>query len=642
MKRLQGIGAAPGVVRAPWVRIEPAPTLFGGRTTKAEASGEVTRLAKATADAAVDLEAISQRVRDDGHPDEAAIFEAQAAIARDPALASMAIDRIHGSHDDAIGAILAAAGLFAEQLRSLDDELLAARAADVMDVGDRIARRLAGASQPKVGLDRPAIVVAGDLMPSLTATLPRERLVGIVLEGSSPTAHAAILARAYGIPAVVGVHDLLATLPTTATGELAIDGASGDVFIDPDEATKRRFDAGADGAHEQHERDLIEATLPAVTLDGTEVTLLANIGTPDESDAAIALGAQGIGLFRTEFLFLERSSPPSEEEQVVAYERVIQAFAPHPVTIRLLDVGGDKPIPYLPIATEANPFLGVRALRLAYTEPDLFVTQLRACYRAAASGPVKVMAPMVGDADDADLLLQLAERARRESIAAGCEIGEVALGVMLEIPSAILVADSYFGRIAVRQPRDQRPPPVHPRGGPRQRSRSSAIGMPCIPPSCDWCARPSTPPRGAGIDLSICGEMAGDPTAALALVGLGVRSLSMAASSLPAVRRAIRGTRMPALETAAIDALDDPSARARPRSVRNLPGRRGPGMNSRTRRCLGRRRALPIRIRPGRRARRSRRPRPGHRRRGGPDGPSTRQPSAASGSTSRRRALCRG
>ena len=165
-----------------------------------------TRLAKATADAAVDLEAISQRVRDDGHPAEAAIFEAQAAIAHDPALASMAIDRIHGSHDDAIGAILAAAGLFAEQLRSLDDELLAARAADVMDVGDRIARRLTGASQPKVGLDRPAIVVAGDLMPSLTATLPRERLVGIVLEGSSPTAHAAILARAYGIPAVVGVR----------------------------------------------------------------------------------------------------------------------------------------------------------------------------------------------------------------------------------------------------------------------------------------------------------------------------------------------------------------------------------------------------------------------------------------------------
>ena len=296
-----------------------------------------------------------------------------------------------------------------------------------------------------------------------------------------------------------------------------------------------------------------------MTLDGTEVTLLANIGTPDESDAAIALGAQGVGLFRTEFLFLERTSPPSEEEQVVAYERVIQAFAPHPVTIRLLDVGGDKPIPYLPIATEANPFLGVRALRLAYTEPDLFVTQLRACYRAAASGPVKVMAPMVGDADDADLLLQLAERARRESIAAGCEIGEVALGVMLEIPSAILVADSYFGRIrfASLGTNDLLQYTLAVDRGNARLERYRDALHPAILRLVRQAVDAS---RRSGIDLSICGEMAGDPTAALALVGLGVRSLSMAASSLPAVRRAIRGTRMPALETAAIDALDDPSA----------------------------------------------------------------------------------
>lgn len=559
MKRLHGLAAAPGVVRASWVRIEPVAVPVGGRTTKAKASHEVDRLAEATGDAAVELEAISRQVRDDGHPDEAAIFEAQAAIARDPALASMAIDRIHGSHDDAIGAIVAAAGLFAEQLRSLDDERLAARATDVIDVGDRIARRLAGVGQPAVGLDRPAIVVADDLPPSLTATLPRERLIGIVLQGSSPTAHAAILARAYGIPAVVGVRDLLDTLPTPATGELAIDGTSGDVFVDPDEETRRRFDAGADVANRQHERDLIEASLPAVTLDGIEVTLLANIGTPDESDAAIALGAQGVGLFRTEFLFLERTSPPSEDEQVAAYEAVIQAFAPHSVAIRLLDVGGDKPIPYLPIGVEANPFLGVRALRLAYTEPDLFVTQLRACYRAAVSGPVKVMAPMVGDAGDVDLLLQLAERARRESIAAGCEIGEVALGVMLEIPSAVLVADSYFGRIkfASLGTNDLLQYTLAADRGNARLERYRDALHPAILRLVRQAVDAS---RRDGIDLSICGEMAGDPAAALALIGLGMRSLSMAPSSLPAVRRAISGATTRALVTQAIDALDDPSA----------------------------------------------------------------------------------
>ena len=236
-----------------------------------------------------------------------------------------------------------------EQLRSLEDELLAARAADVIDVGDRIARRLAGTVQPTVGLDRPAIVVADDLPPSLTATLPRDRLLGIALAGSSPTAHAAILARAYGIPAVVGVRDLLETLTAAVEPggrtELAIDGATGDVFVDPDEATIGRLDAASIAGRQRHQQDLVEASLPAVTRDGIDVSLVANIGTPDESDAAIALGAQGVGLFRTEFLFLERTSPPSEDEQCAAYERAIRAFAPHPVTIRLLDVGGDKPHP---------------------------------------------------------------------------------------------------------------------------------------------------------------------------------------------------------------------------------------------------------------------------------------------------------
>jgi phosphoenolpyruvate-protein phosphotransferase len=559
MKRLHGLGAAPGVVRAPWIRVEPSPIPVGGRTTTATAPDEVARLAQASADAAADLEAIARRVHDEGHPDEAAIFEAQAAIARDPALASMAAERVHGSHEDAIGAIVAAAESFAAQLRSLDDERLAARAADVIDVGDRIARRLAGSSQPTIGLDRPAIVVAQDLAPSLTATLPRERLVGIALEGSSPTAHAAILARAYGIPAVVGVRDLLETLSATGAGELAIDGGSGDVFIDPDQATSDRLDAGTDAAHRQHERDVLDATSPAVTLDGTEVTLLANIGTPDESDAAITLGAQGIGLFRTEFLFLERTRPPSEDEQVAAYRRVIGAFAPHPVTIRLLDVGGDKPLPYLPIGEEANPFLGVRALRLAYTEPDLFVTQLRACYRAAAFGPVKVMAPMIGDAGDADLFVQLAERAREEAIAAGCEIGEVALGVMLEIPSAILVADSYVDRIrfASLGTNDLL---QYTLAVDRGNARLERYRDPLHPAILRLVRQAVDAARRGGIELSVCGEMAGDPAAALALVALGVESLSMASSSLPAVRRAIRCVDMRALVTEAIDALDDPSA----------------------------------------------------------------------------------
>jgi phosphocarrier protein FPr len=534
------------------------------------------RLADASAAAATELESISRRVRDDGHPDEAAIFEAQAAIARDPALTAMATERINDSHDDAIAAVQAAAGSFAEQLRSLGDELLAARAADVIDVADRIARRLAGTDQPTVGLDRPAIVVAEDLPPSLTATLRRDRLLGIVLEGSSPTAHAAILARAYGIPAVVGVRGLLQTVTATADEtELAIDGSTGAVFVDPDDATIGRLDSAAADGRARHEQDMVEARLPAVTRDGTTVSVLANIGTPDESDAAVALGAEGVGLFRTEFLFLERTSPPSEDEQSAAYERAIRAFAPHPVTIRLLDVGGDKPIPYLPIAAEANPFLGVRALRLASTQPELFVTQLRACYRAAAAGPAKVMAPMVADAGDVELLLSLAERARAELEREGAAIGNVDLGVMLEIPAAILVGETYFSRIAFASlgtnDLAQYTLAVD-RGNPaleRYRDALHPAVLRLIGTAVDAAAR-------RRIELSVCGEMAGDPAAALALVGLGVRSLSMAATGLPAVRRAIRGSDVTALAVAARAALDDASAqtaRARFDALLNAGGR---------------------------------------------------------------------
>jgi phosphoenolpyruvate-protein kinase (PTS system EI component) len=296
-----------------------------------------------------------------------------------------------------------------------------------------------------------------------------------------------------------------------------------------------------------------------VTLDGVTVTLRANIGGPDEAQAALALGARGVGLFRTEFLFLERSAPPSEAEQVDAYERVIRAFAPFPVTIRLLDAGGDKPIPYLRLPSEANPFLGVRALRIARTDPELFLTQLRACHRASSAGPVKVMSPMVADAGDVRLLLDLAEQARGDLEADGLPTGDVALGVMLEIPSAVLVADSYFGRLAFASlgtndllqytlAVDRGNPALE---GYRDDLHPGVLAL--IAMAVEAGAR-------AGIEISVCGEMAGDPASALALVALGVRSLSMAPSSLADVRRAIRASRADQLEAAIAVALREPTA----------------------------------------------------------------------------------
>ena len=481
-------------------------------------------------------------------------------MALDPELLGTASGHIREDAIDAVGAVVAAAAAAAEMLRALDDELLRARATDVIDVGDQIAREVAGVPLADVTLSQPMIVVADDLPPSMTATLPRDRLLGIALEGSSPTAHASILARAYGIPAVVGAAGLLAAL--TERGplvELAIDGSTGEIVVAPSPEDLAAFEQHAELGRRDRERDLNEASLPVVTRDGTVVTLQANIGSPAESQAAVALGARGVGLFRTEFLFLERSTPPAEDEQAEAYGAVAEAFAPHPVTIRLLDVGGDKPIPYLPIAPEDNPFLGVRALRLAESQRDLFLTQLRACHRAAARGRVKVMAPMVADAGDVATLSELAERARAEVSGAGQATGEIELGVMLEIPSAILTAATYFDRLrfASLGTNDllQYTLAVD-RGNPAlERYRDS------LHPALLGLIRLAVAAAAQfGIELSVCGEMAGDPVAALALVGLGVRSLSMAAPGLAAVRRSIRGASLADLELAADAALADRSA----------------------------------------------------------------------------------
>jgi phosphoenolpyruvate-protein phosphotransferase len=522
----------------------------------------VTRIAAAAEAVGVACEALAADVRRAGHEEEADIFEAHAAMARDPELLDTATRHVRTDLVDGPTAVATAAQAVADLLLSLDDELLRARATDVMDVAERIGRQLAGL--PAVGLElaAPSIVIAEDLPPSVTATLPRDRVLGIALEGSSPTAHASILARAYGIPAVVGASGLLAAVADAdAVAELLIDGSSGQIILAPDRGDIARFDEQATTIRQARERDLAEAPLPADTLDGTPITLLANIGSADEAPLAVSLGARGVGLFRTEFLFLERPTAPPEDEQAAAYGRAAEAFAPDPVTIRLLDVGGDKPIPYLPLAPEENPFLGVRALRLAESSPELFLTQLRACYRAAGSGRIKVMAPMVADAGDVETLVGLAKQAREQVVAAGHAFGEIELGVMLEVPSAVLAAASYFpeirfaslgtndllqytlavdrGNPALERYRD----PLHP-------AVLRLIGM-----AADAGAR-------FGIDLSVCGEMAGDPISALVLVGLGVRSLSMTASSLPAVRRAIRSASLAALREAAAEAIEARSAAA--------------------------------------------------------------------------------
>lgn len=565
MRRLHGVGASAGLARGPWVHVGGGAAPAGGTIAPEAAEAEVQRLHAAAESAAEDLQALAERMTADGRAGEAGIFEAQAAMALDPGLADAAAERIRIQGEDGIAAIRAAAGPIAAQLAAIDDPLLAERAADVRDVAERIARLLAAGegAGPAAGssLDRPAVVVAHELPPSVAATLPRDRLLGFCLETGSTTAHASILARAYGIPAVVGVEGLLEALEGGAAAEIALDGTTGELVVAPDAPTIAEWDRRAAARQATMAADAAEADLRAVTRDGVEVTLLANIGGPAEADRAVAAGAAGVGLFRTEFLFAERQAPPDEAEQLAAYAAVVAAFAPHPVTIRLLDVGGDKPLPYLPIPPEANPFLGRRAIRLADTQADLFTTQLRAAYRAAAGGPVKVMAPMVADAADAATLLALAERARRELDAAGLARGEVELGVMLEIPGAILVLDSYARRLRFASLGTNdllQYTLAADRGDPGL----ARFQDPLHPALLRIIALAVEAAAGSGLELSVCGEMAGDPVAARCLVGLGIRELSMAAASLGPVRRAIRASIAADLAARAQAALDDPDPAA--------------------------------------------------------------------------------
>lgn len=558
--RIPALAAAPGIVIAGWSELRRAELPGPRAITPDDVADETARLAAAANDVGLELLGLSDQVANAGHDAESAIFAAHAAMAWDPALIGAAVTLISTEQVDAATAIAEAGRATAAELAGLADELIRARSADVLDVTDRIARRLAGLPPDGELLAAPAIVAADDLAPSLTATLPRDRLLGIALEAGSATAHAAILARAYGIPAVVGAAGLIEALRAAGPSvELAIDGATGEVIVGPDEADRSRLASRSADLADSRLRDRAESALQAVTSDGAAVTLLANIGGPDEAAAAIELGARGVGLFRTEFLFLERSSPPTEDEQTAAYRTVVEAFGGAPVTIRLLDVGGDKPIPYVPMPTEANPFLGVRALRLAATQPELFVTQLRACYRAAAAGPVKVMAPMVADGTDIDVLLDLAAEARRGLAAEGVPFGEVALGVMLEIPSAVLTGQAWFGRVAFASLGTNdllQYALAVDRGNPAlERYRDP------LHPALLRLVRTSVEAaRDAGIELSVCGEMAGDPAAALALVGVGVHSLSMSAPSLAAVRRAIRASTLGDLEAAAEAGLRAASA----------------------------------------------------------------------------------
>ena len=574
--RLPGTGAAPGVATAPAWRY--APGAAGGTTAP------IVDLDQAAAAAAAQLADLAARVRADGREEEAGIFDFQAMTAANPTLLAGARGRV-AAGASAVAAIRAAAEAVAAGWAETGDELLTARGADLRDVAERIVRVMTGAVLALPG--EPAIAVAEDLPPSVTAEIPAGLLRGIAMEGGSRTAHAAILARGLGIPCVVGTAGLLAaveaatgaaatavgavgaTRGAAGTGDagtapvIGIDGGAGIVVVNPTEAEEAALAAAADAAAERAARASALQGRRGALADGEPVMLVANIGGPDDAARAIEAGAEGVGLFRTEFVFMRRAHAPTEEEQAEAYRRVFEAFGPgRPVVVRLADIGGDKDIPYLGLPAEANPFLGVRAIRLAYRSRDLLVTQLRAVSRAAALAGVTphVMAPMVATLADVDLLESLREEAQAGLAADGAPRADrIVTGIMVEIPSAALLASEFARRVDFFSI-GTNDLTQYTMAADRGNAILGGLQDALHPAVLRLVERVVVGADAAGIPVAVCGELAADPAGALVLVGLGVDELSADPGALGEVRLALAACTRSDLDQLARRALAAPDA----------------------------------------------------------------------------------
>lgn len=509
-----------------------------------EAPREQKRARNAAGAVAADLEARGHLAGGEAQ----GVLDAQALMARDPELIAD-VDRRISVGSTAERAVYDALCAYRALLAGAGD-YLAGRVADLDDVRNRIVARLLGVPMPGVpDSDEPYVLVARDLAPADTALLDPTLVLGFVTEEGGPTSHSAILARALGVPAVVALPSACELAEGTV---IAVDGSTGEVSVNPTPGERERLSAGA----EERRAVLAATTGPGATSDGHRVPLLANVGGSADVPAALEAGAEGVGLFRTEFLFLENGDrAPSEERQVNAYRQVLESFPESRVVVRVLDAGADKPLGFLGPADEPNPALGVRGLRSLLDNPDVLRVQLGALAKAADGLPVslEVMAPMVADRADARAF---AEACREAGLRAKC-------GIMVEIPSAALRARSVLREVEFLS-LGTNDLAQYTFAADRQVGAVARWQDPWQPALLDLVAMAAEAANAEGKGCGVCGESAADPTLACVLTGLGVTSLSMGAASLPHVRAALARHTLAQCERAAAAArATDDAAEAR-------------------------------------------------------------------------------
>ncbi|MEH2090418.1 phosphoenolpyruvate--protein phosphotransferase [Nostoc sp.] len=555
---LSGIAASPGVAIAPVVHYQPTHIAITEYHVD-DPDIEWQRLQVAINTARQEIQAVFSQASLQIGDAEAAIFDAQLLFLEDPVMLEAAHQRILDNHINAEAAWQAVVDEVATSYRALEDSYLQERVDDVVDVGQRVLRLLAGNAAANLHLESPAILVATDLTPSDTAGLDPTKVLGICTTSGSATSHSAIIARTLGIPAVLGVDAQVLHL---ADGTImALDGESGRAWVEPESDILDLLAAKQEAWQTAQQEARATAHQPAITRDGRQVSVFANIGSINDVQVAVASGAEGVGLLRTEFLYLDRTSAPTEEEQLLVYQAIAQVLDNRPLIIRTLDVGGDKPLPYIKVGfPEANPFLGWRGIRFCLDRPELFKTQLRAILRASVGHQIKIMLPMIASVTEVRAAKVILGEVQAELNQAGIAFDTaIKVGIMVEVPSAVAIADQLAAEVdffSIGTNDLSQYVMASDRTNPRVANLVDALH----PAVLRMVQQTVQAAHTAGISVGLCGELAADTLATPILLGLGLDELSVNPQSIPGVKQAIARLSIVESEAIVASALQQDSA----------------------------------------------------------------------------------
>ena len=542
MRRLTGIGASEGVsIGKVLLFIEEEMVIPEVKTADSTVESELTKLDEGLKKSKTQLIAIREKVKEKMGEDKAAIFDGHIMLLEDEDLIMEVQDKIKGEGLPAAKALSDGIEEYRAMISALEDPYLRERAADLQDIGKRWLKNILGIKIKDLSnLEPNTVVVTYDLTPSDTAQLDLENCVGFITEIGGKTAHSAIMARSLELPAVVGVKGVLSE---AKEGEAVVmDGEAGVLFLNPAEDVIKEYVEKKEKIKIEKEELKKLITEEAITPDGRKVDIWGNIGSPKDVDAVIEAGAAGVGLYRTEFLFMDSDHFPTEQEQYEAYRVVAEKLKGKPLTIRTMDIGGDKELPYLNLPKEMNPFLGYRAIRISLENKEMFKTQLRAILRASQYGQIKIMYPMISSINEIRKANAILEECKKELDAEGkIYDANIKVGIMIETPSTAIIAYKFakevdFFSIGTNDLTQ------YFLAVDRGNEMVSALYDSFNPAVLEAIQKVIDAAHDAGINVSMCGEFAGDKKATKLLLGMGLDSFSMSASSMLPVKKIVRNT----------------------------------------------------------------------------------------------------